>query len=180
MAQLSGEDRGLFVTGPVSRLRDPGGERSLAISDLLARLLDACGIVVGPTPTSTGEPPSGIKPSSDRKSRTGSIAGHDSCVLGHPAHREVQLGNLLGAIRNWVADQHEADSVFCVVDLHALTIPQDPAELRDRTLEMAQMLVAVGHRSRRVHAVRAEPRARAHRARVAARVHRWRSASCGA
>ena len=53
---------------------------------------------------------------------------------------EVHLGNLLGAIRNWVVDQHEADSLYCVVDLHALTIPKDPAELRDSTLRMAQML----------------------------------------
>jgi len=37
----------------------------------------------------------------------------------------VQLGNLLGALRHWVADQDEADTIFCVVDLHALTVPQD-------------------------------------------------------
>jgi tryptophanyl-tRNA synthetase len=57
---------------------------------------------------------------------------------------EVQLGNLLGAVRVWVHDQHEADSFYCVVDLHALTIPQIPDELRARTLEMAQVLLAVG------------------------------------
>lgn len=56
----------------------------------------------------------------------------------------VQLGNLLGALRHWVTDQHEADSVYCVVDLHALTVPQDPAELRARTLELAQVLLAIG------------------------------------
>jgi tryptophanyl-tRNA synthetase len=56
----------------------------------------------------------------------------------------VQLGNLLGALRYWVADQHEADSFYCVVDLHALTVPQDPAELRERTLSLAQVLLAVG------------------------------------
>ncbi len=56
----------------------------------------------------------------------------------------VQLGNLLGALRRWVADQDDADTVFCVVDLHALTVPQDPAELRTRTLELAQLLLAVG------------------------------------
>jgi tryptophanyl-tRNA synthetase len=56
----------------------------------------------------------------------------------------VQLGNLLGALRHWVADQDQADSVFCVVDLHALTVPQDPAELRARTLELAQLLLAIG------------------------------------
>ena len=57
---------------------------------------------------------------------------------------DVQLGNLLGALRYWVADQHEADSFYCVVDLHALTVPQDPEELRARTLEVAQVLLAVG------------------------------------
>jgi hypothetical protein len=57
MGQLSDDDRGLFVTGPVSRLRDPGSERSLAVSDLLRRLLDACDIVVGTTPTSDGTLP---------------------------------------------------------------------------------------------------------------------------
>jgi tryptophanyl-tRNA synthetase len=57
---------------------------------------------------------------------------------------EVHLGNLLGAIRNWVVDQHEADSVYCVVDLHALTIPKEPGEVRESTLRMAQMLMAIG------------------------------------
>lgn len=56
----------------------------------------------------------------------------------------VQLGNLLGALRHWVADQDDADTVFCVVDLHALTVPQDPTELRARTLELAQLLLAIG------------------------------------
>lgn len=56
----------------------------------------------------------------------------------------VQLGNLLGALRHWVRDQHEADSFYCVVDLHALTVPQDPKELRNRTLELAQVLLAIG------------------------------------
>ncbi len=57
---------------------------------------------------------------------------------------EVHLGNLLGAIRNWVVDQHEADSLYCVVDLHALTIPKDPGEIRGSTLRMGQMLMAIG------------------------------------
>ena len=56
----------------------------------------------------------------------------------------VQLGNLLGALRHWVNDQDHADTVFCVVDLHALTVPQDPTELRGRTLELAQLLLAIG------------------------------------
>lgn len=56
----------------------------------------------------------------------------------------VQLGNLLGALRHWVADQDEASGVFCIVDLHALTVPQDPVELRERTLELARLLLAIG------------------------------------
>jgi tryptophanyl-tRNA synthetase len=56
----------------------------------------------------------------------------------------MQLGNLLGAIRVWVDEQHEADSLYCVVDLHALTVPQDPAILRQTTIELAQILLAAG------------------------------------
>jgi len=56
----------------------------------------------------------------------------------------VQLGNLLGALRYWVEDQHTAESTFCVVDLHALTVPQDPRQLRATTLELATLLLAVG------------------------------------
>jgi tryptophanyl-tRNA synthetase len=55
----------------------------------------------------------------------------------------VHLGNLLGALRGWVVSQHE-DSYHGIVDLHALTVPQDPAALRSATLELAQLLIAVG------------------------------------
>jgi tryptophanyl-tRNA synthetase len=57
---------------------------------------------------------------------------------------EIHLGNYLGAVRHWVADQHEADSYFCVVDLHALTVPRDPGELREKTLETVLVLLAAG------------------------------------
>ena len=56
----------------------------------------------------------------------------------------VTLGNYVGALRSWVAAQGEDDCVFCVVDLHALTVPHDPAELRALTLELATVLIAVG------------------------------------
>ena len=56
----------------------------------------------------------------------------------------VQLGNYLGALQNWVTMQNEADCVYCVVDLHALTAPHDPAVLRAATLSLGQMLMAVG------------------------------------
>ena len=57
---------------------------------------------------------------------------------------DIHLGNYLGALRWWVADQHEHDSFFCVVDLHALTVPRDPAELRLKTVQCANLLLAVG------------------------------------
>ncbi len=56
----------------------------------------------------------------------------------------VHLGNYLGALRHWVTEQHESDSFYTVVDLHALTIEHDPVQLRERTLELARVLVAVG------------------------------------
>jgi tryptophanyl-tRNA synthetase len=57
---------------------------------------------------------------------------------------DIHLGNYLGALRWWVADQHAHDSYFCLVDLHALTVPREPAELRAKTLECANLLLAVG------------------------------------
>jgi tryptophanyl-tRNA synthetase len=56
----------------------------------------------------------------------------------------VTLGNYLGALRFWVEDQHEADSLFMVADLHALTVPSDPARLRALTVECGLCLVAAG------------------------------------
>jgi tryptophanyl-tRNA synthetase len=57
---------------------------------------------------------------------------------------DIHLGNYLGAVRHWAADQHTADSYFCVVDLHALTVPREPGELRSQTMETALGLVASG------------------------------------
>ena len=56
----------------------------------------------------------------------------------------MHLGNLLGALRNWVAYQHEHQAVYCVVDLHALTTAPDPAELRQNTVAAATLLMSVG------------------------------------
>jgi tryptophanyl-tRNA synthetase len=56
----------------------------------------------------------------------------------------LHLGNYLGAIRNWVALQHDFDCIFCIVDLHALTLPQDPEELRAATREVAAAYIAAG------------------------------------
>jgi tryptophanyl-tRNA synthetase len=56
----------------------------------------------------------------------------------------VHLGNYLGALRNWVALQHEYESFFCIVNLHAITSRQDPKLLAEKTKELAQIYLAVG------------------------------------
>jgi tryptophanyl-tRNA synthetase len=56
----------------------------------------------------------------------------------------VHLGNYLGALRNWVALQHEYESFFCIVNLHAITVPQDPKVLAAKTRELARIYLAVG------------------------------------
>ena len=56
----------------------------------------------------------------------------------------LTLGNYLGAIRNFVDLQHEADCYFCVVDLHSLTVPQDPATLKENIKNTARLFVAAG------------------------------------
>lgn len=56
----------------------------------------------------------------------------------------LHLGNYLGAIRNWVNYQSSYESIFCVVDLHAITAPQDPSALRQSTREVAASLIASG------------------------------------
>jgi tryptophanyl-tRNA synthetase len=56
----------------------------------------------------------------------------------------IHLGNYLGAVRQWVARQDEKVNYFCIVDLHSLTVPQDPAELRFQTRSLAAILMAAG------------------------------------
>ena len=56
----------------------------------------------------------------------------------------LHIGNYLGAIKNWVNLQNEFDSIFCVVDLHAITVPQDPMRLKEKTLEVAKIYLASG------------------------------------
>ncbi|HEY8226974.1 MAG TPA: tryptophan--tRNA ligase [Pyrinomonadaceae bacterium] len=56
----------------------------------------------------------------------------------------VHLGNYLGALRNWVKLQREYESFFCIVNLHALTVPQDPELLKQKTRDLARVYLAVG------------------------------------
>ncbi|MBL4936177.1 tryptophan--tRNA ligase [Clostridium sp. YIM B02515] len=57
---------------------------------------------------------------------------------------QLTLGNYLGAIKNWVKLQEEYDCYFCVVDLHAITVRQEPKDLRARTLEVMSIYIAAG------------------------------------
>jgi len=56
----------------------------------------------------------------------------------------LHIGNYLGAIANWVKLQDEYESIFCVVDMHAITVPQDPEMLRKKTIEIAKIYLAAG------------------------------------
>jgi tryptophanyl-tRNA synthetase len=56
----------------------------------------------------------------------------------------LHIGNYLGALKNWVRIQHDYECIFCIVDLHAITVYQDPAELRDKIREIAALYLAAG------------------------------------
>ncbi len=57
---------------------------------------------------------------------------------------DVHLGNYLGAIKNWVELTERYESIYCIVDLHAITIPYEPEELHGRVLDLAVTLIASG------------------------------------
>ena len=63
---------------------------------------------------------------------------------GIQATGSLHLGNYLGAIKNWVKMQEQFDNYFCVVDLHTITVPQDPEVLRNNIREVAGLLFAAG------------------------------------
>jgi len=56
----------------------------------------------------------------------------------------LTIGNYLGALKQWAHEQHRFESYFCVVDLHAVTVPYDPATLRSKTREVAALNLACG------------------------------------
>lgn len=56
----------------------------------------------------------------------------------------LHIGNYLGAIRQWLADQDRKENFFCIVDLHAITVPQDPEDLRSKTRDVTAMYLAAG------------------------------------
>ena len=61
-----------------------------------------------------------------------------------PTADSFHLGNYLGAVKQWVDLQKDHDAFYCVVDLHALTVENEPAVLRRRTLAAAAQLIALG------------------------------------
>ena len=63
---------------------------------------------------------------------------------GVPPTGNLHLGNYLGAIKNWVSLQKDFECIFCIVDLHAITIKQDPKELENNTLEVTAAYLASG------------------------------------
>jgi len=73
----------------------------------------------------------------------------------------AHLGNYLGALRNWVALQEQHDCIYCVVDLHAITEWQEPAQLAQQTREMTAVLLACGIDPHR-HILFAQSTVRAH------------------
>lgn len=56
----------------------------------------------------------------------------------------LHIGNYLGAIKNWADIQEEYNAICCVVNLHAITVPQDPKELNKKTIEVAKLYIAAG------------------------------------
>ena len=75
----------------------------------------------------------------------------------------LHLGNLLGAILRWVRMQDEAECLFFLADLHALTVDVDPAQLRDNVREMAAALIASRDRPGEIDPVRSKRRSGARR-----------------
>jgi tryptophanyl-tRNA synthetase len=57
---------------------------------------------------------------------------------------QLHIGNYLGALKNWVALQDQYESFYCIVNLHAITLPQDPQVLRQKTLDLARIYLAAG------------------------------------
>jgi len=56
----------------------------------------------------------------------------------------IHIGAYLGSLRNWVKKQYDTDNIFCIVDLHAITVPQDPGLLKARTRELTGIYLAAG------------------------------------
>ncbi|MDA1188892.1 MAG: tryptophan--tRNA ligase [Chloroflexi bacterium] len=76
--------------------------------------------------------------------KSGSQRSRKRVFSGIQPSGDMHLGNYLGAVKGWVQRQHERENFFCIVDLHAITVPQKPDELREQTRSLAAMLFAAG------------------------------------
>jgi len=63
----------------------------------------------------------------------------------------LHIGNYIGALSQWVKIQNDTNSIFCIVDLHAITVPQDPKILKEKVLEVAALYLAVGIDPQKAH-----------------------------
>ena len=68
----------------------------------------------------------------------------DIVFSGIQPTNQLHIGNYIGALRQWVDVQKQQKSYFCIVDLHAITVPQNPEELRRNILETAATYLAAG------------------------------------
>lgn len=73
------------------------------------------------------------------------------CFSGIQPTNVVHIGNYIGALKQWVDIQHRYPCLFCIVDLHAITVPQHPEELRRNNLQLAATYLAVGLNPKRSH-----------------------------
>ena len=99
-----------------------------------------------------------VDPSLTWRPGTGACVPRYRCLITHAGTRRTQrvlsgmqptgsglhLGNYLGAMRSWLALQDKYETYYCVVDLHAITIPQDPVALRNATVSSAAVYMAAG------------------------------------
>src|SRR5215217_2781322 len=105
-----------------------------------------------PPPSSTSQPPirNPSQPAGPRLAirsvsvRIGVMETKRRVFSGIQPSGTPHLGTYLGALKNWVAIQDEYDCYYCVVDLHAITVPQDPKVLRHNVRELAAIFLAVG------------------------------------
>ncbi len=63
----------------------------------------------------------------------------------------LHIGNYVGALKQWVSLQNDNEAIFCIVDLHAITVPQDPKVLREKILEIAALYIACGIDPEKAH-----------------------------
>ncbi len=82
--------------------------------------------------------------STDQAIKTPAEAVKNRVFSGIQPTGNIHLGNYLGAIRNWVETQDQFDNIFCIVDLHAITLPIDPKELHANTRKLAALYIACG------------------------------------